>query len=188
MNHTPFYEEISPLFEVKKERGQLNARSVIIKINAFSFGDTLAATPTIRKLAQAYGKKIIVASKKSFIFENNPHVEYTIDLDDFKGEYYENFEVFDTFNSIGREDRNGIESKYGLFDIRRIHCTEIGFELRPDEMHTDYYPGPVSFEKEDQDFINEKNYVTIHIGKNWPSRTWPEQSYKELISGLNNNF
>ena len=69
MNHTPFYEEISPLFEVKKERGQLNARSVIIKINAFSFGDTLAATPTIRKLAQAYGKKIIVASKKSFILK-----------------------------------------------------------------------------------------------------------------------
>ena len=68
MNEAIFYEEVSPLFNAKKQRGQLNAKDVIIKINAFSFGDTLAATPTIRKLAQSYGKKIIVCtSKPSFL-------------------------------------------------------------------------------------------------------------------------
>ena len=187
MNEAIFYEEVSPLFNAKKQRGQLNAKDVIIKINAFSFGDTLAATPTIRKLAQSYGKKIIVCTSKPFIFERNPHVERVIHLDDFKEEYYNDFEVFNTFNAIGKVDKNGIESKYGLYDIRRIHCIEIGFDLRPEEMHTDYYPGPVSFEKEDQDFINTKDYVVMHIGKNWPSRTWPEESYKNLIKGLNEN-
>jgi len=187
MNEAAFYEEVSPLFDTNKQRGQLNAKDVIIKINAFSFGDTLAATPTIRKLAHSYGKKIIVCTTKPFIFDHNPYVEYTIKLDDFKDEYYNSFEVFNTFNSIGRVDKNGIESKYGLFDIRRIHCIEIGFDLRPDEMHTEYYPGPVTFEKKDQEFIDKKDYAVIHIGKNWPSRTWSEENYKNLIKGLNEN-
>ena len=56
MKEAAFYEEVSPLFDTNKQRGQLNAKDVIIKINAFSFGDTLAATPTVRKLAHSYGK------------------------------------------------------------------------------------------------------------------------------------
>ena len=68
MNQAAFYEEVSPLFDTNKQRGQLNAKDVIIKINAFSFGDTLAATPTIKKLAHSYGKKIIVCTSKPFIF------------------------------------------------------------------------------------------------------------------------
>ena len=184
MNEVPFYEAAKPIFK-EKSRGQINAKDVILKINAFSFGDTLAATPTLRKLAHSYAKKIIVATSKPSLFEHNPHVEFTIDLNDFKDEFYENYEVLDTFNSIGKMDKAGIESKYGLFDIRRIHCTEIGFDLRPDEMHCDYYPGPTEFEEKDQEFINNNNYVVIHIGKNWPSRTWPEDSYKNLIKSLN---
>jgi len=191
MNESRFYEEESPLFQIKKERGQIDAKDVILKINSFSFGDTLAATPTLRKLAQSYGKKIIVCTSKPFLFDNNPHVLFTINLNDFNKKDYigkpDKYEIFNTFNSIGRPDKNGIESKYGLYDIRRIHCVEIGFDLRPDEMHTDYYPGSVKFEKDDQDFINNKQYVVIHIGKNWPSRTWPEESYKNLIKGLNEN-
>ena len=38
MNEAAFYEEVSPLFDTNKQRGQLNAKDVIIKINAFSFG------------------------------------------------------------------------------------------------------------------------------------------------------
>ena len=188
MNSANFYEEQAPLFNTEKSRGQKRAKDVILKINSFSFGDTLAATPTIRKLAHSYAKKIIVCTSKPFLFDHNPHVEFTININDFDEEYYKNYEVFNCFNAIGKPDKNGIESKYGLYDIRRIHCIELGFDLRPDEMHYDYYPGPVEFEREDQEFINNNNnYVVIHIGKNWPSRTWPEKSYRELIRGLNDH-
>ena len=187
MNEPRFYEEESPLFQTKKERAQIDAKDVILKINSFSFGDTLAATPTLRKLAQSYAKKIIVCTSKPFLFDNNPHVLFTINLDDFNEQDYSGYEIFNTFNAIGIRNENGIESKYGLYDIRRIHSTELGFDLRPDEMHTDYYPGPIEFKKEDQDFINKNNYIVIHIAKNWPSRTWPKEQYQGLIKGLNEN-
>ena len=87
-----------------------------MKINSFSFGDTLAATPTLRKLAQSYGKKIIVCTSKPFLFDNNPHVLFTINLNDFNKKDYigkpDKYEIFNTFNAIGRPDKNGIESKY----------------------------------------------------------------------------
>ena len=69
MNEVPFLEEAVPLFDTHKQRGQKTAKDVVIKINSFSFGDTLAATPTIRKLAECYAKKIIVCTSKPFLFE-----------------------------------------------------------------------------------------------------------------------
>ncbi len=185
MNEVPFYGALSPLLNKNKSRGQLEAKEVVLKINSFSFGDTLCATPTLRKMAESYAKEIIVCSAKPFIFENNPYVKFHIHIDDFKDEFYEKYEVFNTFNSIGHEDKSGIEKKYAAFDIRKIHCTEIGFDLRPDELHCDYYPSKVEFGKEDTEFLNTKDYVVIHIGQNWPSRTWPKDDYENLIKRLN---
>ena len=187
MNEVPFLEEAVPLFDTHKQRGQKTAKDVVIKINSFSFGDTLAATPTIRKLAECYAKKIIVCTSKPFLFDHNPNVLFTIHLNDFNNEHYDHYEVFDTFNSIGREDSSGIEKKYAAYDIRKIHCTEIGFDLRPEELHCDYYPGLIEFSKEDQSFLSNNNYVVMHIGQNWPSRTWPRENYVNLINALNSS-
>jgi|ETNvirnome_6_100_1030635.scaffolds.fasta_scaffold00125_32 ADP-heptose:LPS heptosyltransferase len=185
MNEVSFYGGSHLTLDKSKSGGQLQAKDVVLKINSGSFGDTLSATPTLRKLAQSYAKEIIVCSSKPFIFENNPYVKFHINADDFKDTYYEEYEVFNTFNSIGQNDKTGIEKKYGAFDIRKIHCTEIGFDLRPDELHCDYFPGKIEFEKEDREFLNTKDYVVIHIGQNWPSRTWPKDSYENLIKRLN---
>ena len=185
MNEAPFYEETKPLFNTNKQRGQNNAKDVVIKINSFSFGDTLSATPTIRKLAHSYAKKIIVCTYKPFLFDHNPNVLFTIHIDDFTQEHYNQYEVYETFNSIGKEDKAGIEKKYAAYDIRKIHCTEIGFDLRPEELHCDYYPGPVEFDHSEQSFINNDDYVVMHIGQNWLSRTWPRDQYVSLIDGLN---
>ena len=185
MNNAPFFEEAAPLFNTNKQRGQEKSKDVAIKLNSFSFGDTLSATPTIRKLAEYYAKKIIVCTHKPFLFEHNPYVLFTIHADDFKQEHYDKYEVFDTFNSIGKADRAGIEKKYAALDISKIHCTEIGFDLMPEELHCDYYPGTIEFNRGDQDFLANNKYAVVHIGQNWPSRTWPKDSYENLIKRLN---
>ena len=167
--------------------GQRDSKEVILKINSFSFGDTLSATPTLRKLAQAYAKKIIVCSYKPFLFENNPYVKFHIKLDDFKEELYKECEVLNTFNSIGGPNKLGVQTNYTAVDIRKIHCSELGFDLRPDELHYDYYPGEVEFGKDDMEFLNTGNYIVIHIGQNWPSRTWSKDNYENLIKRLNDS-
>jgi len=82
---------------------QKDAKDVILKLGCESFGDSLCSTPTLRKLAKSYGKKIIVCSHKPFVFENNPYVKFHIHSDDFKaadryhllaGESPENWEKY----------------------------------------------------------------------------------------------
>ena len=98
MNDVSFYDKLTPLFDKTQRRGQLTAKDVILKINAFSFGDTLCATPILRKLASAYAKKINVCSCKPFLFKNNPFVKHHINHDEFREEHNQQYEVFDTFN------------------------------------------------------------------------------------------
>ena len=185
MNGVPFYGDLAPLFDQNKSRGQLGAKEVILKINAFSFGDTLCATPILRKLALAYAKKIVVCSAKPSLFKNNPYVKFHINHDEFRDEYDKQYEVFNTFNSIGKADKTGIERRYSEFDMRRCHAADCGLDLMPQEMTCDYFPDPVEFEEADQKFINDNKYIVIHIAKNWPSRTWDKKNYEELIKNLN---
>tara|TARA_R110002020_G_scaffold277556_4_gene493000 strand:+ start:1608 stop:2642 length:1035 start_codon:yes stop_codon:yes gene_type:complete len=185
MNGVPFYGDLAPLFDQNKSRGQLTAKEVVLKINAFSFGDTLCATPILRKLALAYAKKIVVCSAKPPLFKNNPYVKFHINHDEFRDEYDKQYEVFNTFNSIGKADKTGIERRYSEFDMRRCHAADCGLDLMPQEMSCDYFPDPVEFEEADQKFINDNKYIVIHIAKNWPSRTWDKKNYEELIKNLN---
>jgi hypothetical protein len=178
----PFYQDSAPLFDKNKSRGQLTAKEVILKINAFSFGDTLCATPILRKLALAYAKKIVVCSSKPSLFKNNPYVKFHISHDEFKDGYNEQYEVFNTFNSIGKADKTGIERRYSEFDMRRCHAADCGMDLLPQEMTCDYYPDPVEFKDGEQKFINNNEYVVIHIAKNWPSRTWGKKSYEAFCA------
>ena len=43
----------------------------LLKINSVSLGDTLAATPTLRKLYNSYNKKIDVVTYHPELFLNN---------------------------------------------------------------------------------------------------------------------
>ena len=160
---------------------QKDAKDVILKLGCESFGDSLCSTPTLRKLAKSYGKKIIVCSHKPFVFENNPYVKFHIHSKDFKEGLREQYEVLETF----RLESNGVKLKYGSVDIRKIHCSDLGFDLKPNEMHCEYHPGPINFEESDESFLNSESYIVIHISKTWPSRTWLKSNYEKLIININ---
>jgi ADP-heptose:LPS heptosyltransferase len=141
-----------------------------------ALGDTLAVTPTLRKLFNSYGKKISVATHQPEIFKNNPYVDNIFNeiTDDIKNDY----EVFESFN-IGYHP-NGICYKHNAMDIRQFHAVNLGFMLTRDEMSMDYFPDEV----ESIEGLPEK-YVLIHPVQNWNSRTWDAKKWQMLTKLLN---
>ena len=141
-----------------------------------ALGDTLAVTPTLRKLYNSYGKKISVATHQPEIFKNNPYVDNIFNeiTDDIKNDY----EVFESFN-IGYHP-NGICYKHNAMDIRQFHAVNLGFMLTKDEMSMDYFPDEV----ESIEGLPEK-YVLIHPVQNWNSRTWDAKKWQMLTKLLN---
>ena len=141
-----------------------------------ALGDTLAVTPTLRKLFNSYGKKISVATHQPEIFKNNPYVDNIFNeiTDDIKNDY----EVFESFN-IGYHP-NGICYKHNAMDIRQFHALNLGFMLTKDEMSMDYFPDEV----ESIEGLPEK-YVLIHPVQNWNSRTWDAKKWQMLTKLLN---
>ena len=141
-----------------------------------ALGDTLAVTPTLRKLYNSYGKKISVATHQPEIFKNNPYVDNIFNeiTDDIKNDY----EVFESFN-IGYHP-NGICYKHNAMDIRQFHAINLGFMLTKDEMSMDYFPDEV----ESIEGLPEK-YVLIHPVQNWNSRTWDAKKWQMLTKLLN---
>jgi ADP-heptose:LPS heptosyltransferase len=141
-----------------------------------ALGDTLAVTPTLRKLYNSYGKKISVATNQPEIFKNNPYVDNIFNeiTDDIKNDY----EVFQSFN-IGYHP-NGVCYKHNAMDIRQFHAVNLGFMLTKDEMSMDYFPDEV----ESIEGLPEK-YVLIHPVQNWNSRTWDAKKWQMLTKLLN---
>jgi ADP-heptose:LPS heptosyltransferase len=141
-----------------------------------ALGDTLAVTPTLRKLYNSYGKKISVATHQPEIFKNNPYVDNIFNeiTYDIKNDY----EVFESFN-IGYHP-NGICYKHNAMDIRQFHAVNLGFMLTRDEMSMDYFPDEV----ESIEGLPEK-YVLIHPVQNWNSRTWDAKKWQMLTKLLN---
>ena len=141
-----------------------------------ALGDTLAVTPTLRKLFNSYGKKISVATHQPEIFKNNPYVDNIFNeiTEEIKNEY----EVFVSFN-IGYHP-NGVCYKHNTMDIRQFHAVNLGFMLTRDEMSMDYFPDEV----ESIEGLPEK-YVLIHPVQNWNSRTWDEKKWQMLTKLLN---
>ena len=141
-----------------------------------ALGDTLAVTPTLRKLYNSYGKKISVATHHTEIFKNNPYVDNIFNeiTEDIKNDY----EVFNSFN-IGYHP-NGVCYKHNAMDIRQFHAINLGFMLTRDEMSMDYFPD----EAESIEGLPEK-YVLIHPVQNWNSRTWDAKKWQMLTKLLN---
>ena len=86
-----------------------------------ALGDTIASTPTLRKLYKSYNQKITVISVFDDIFKNNPYVEKvynpnTINIDYVK----ENYVYHNSFYHMGQKDQFGIEMKHNAMDIRHL--------------------------------------------------------------------
>ena len=144
-------------------------------------GDLICATPTIKKISEAYETKILVISKMPDIFKNNPYVEKSIKSSSVDMGYIkENYIVHNSFYNVGHKNERGVEYKHNTIDIRQFHAINLGFMLGNDEMECFYIPTEeCSFE------IPKKPYILIHPVSTWPSRTWSAENWMNLTKELN---
>ena len=103
-----------------------------------ALGDTLAVTPTLRKLHNTYGQKISVMTHHPYLFSSNPYVDvvYNELFNPITDEEKQEYEIFNSFN-IGYHP-NGVCYKHNAMDIRQFHAINLGFMLSKDEMEMDY--------------------------------------------------
>ena len=151
-------------------------------IHSVSFGDTLAATPTLRYLSQSHESKISVVTHNPHIFKHNPYVDECMFFSDFELVNKENIIKYESFTHAGRRDGNGIEKKFSHIDLRQIHAFDLGFQLMPHQLEYDFYPDPV-----DLPYEFPETYVVCHITQNWPNRTWPTEKWQKFINLLAEN-
>jgi hypothetical protein len=142
-------------------------------------GDLICATPTIKKLSEAYESKILVVSKMPELFKMNPYVEKSlknssVDMEYIKKEYI----VHNSFYLVGKKDERGIEHKHNMMDIRQFHAIHLGFMLSGGEMSCIYNPT-----EEPKNNIDGK-YIVIHPVNSWPNRTWSEENWIKLSDEL----
>ena len=142
-----------------------------------SLGDTLCATPVVRKVSKSYNRKVHVISKHPDLFKNSPYVDRNITYTDEEfARVNEEYEVMSTFDVSYKP--NGVCNKHNAMDIRQFHAINLGFMLTSDEMELDFIPDEVSID------IPEK-YVLIHPVQNWNSRTWDISKWQLLVDLLN---
>jgi ADP-heptose:LPS heptosyltransferase len=141
-------------------------------------GDLICATPTIKKLHDAYQRKIIVISKMPELFKKNPYVEKSYKASSIDKEYFTaNYIMHNSFYLVGKKDERGIEHKHNMMDIRQFHAIHLGFMLKKDEMHCYYEPTEKAINK------IEGEYIVIHPVSSWPNRTWDENNWIKLSEG-----
>jgi len=154
-------------------------------VHSPSLGDTLASTPTLRKLSKSYDSLINVITHNKEIFKNNKYVCNLYSFEEFdrvrssvKGPH----EVFETFLDIGKKNDHGVEKKHATIDIRQFHALDLGFCLSEKEMGYDYIA-------DEYEIIENlpNNYVVLHVGSTWASRTYSKDSWQKLINLLNNS-
>jgi ADP-heptose:LPS heptosyltransferase len=142
-------------------------------------GDLICATPTIKKLHDAYQRKIIVISKMPELFKMNPYVEKSYKADSIDRDYFRaNYIMHNSFYLVGKKDERGIEMKHNMMDIRQFHAIHLGFMLGQDELECYYKPTEPK-----KHFIHEK-YAVIHPVNSWPNRTWSQDNWNKLCEEL----
>lgn len=142
-------------------------------------GDLICATPTIKKLHDAYERKIIVISKVPELFKMNPYVEKSYKADSIDRSYFKtNYIMHNSFYLVGKKDERGVEMKHNMMDIRQFHAVHLGFMLGEDELECFYQP--IEPKKH---FIHDK-YVVIHPVNSWPNRTWSQDNWNKLCDEL----
>jgi ADP-heptose:LPS heptosyltransferase len=143
-------------------------------------GDSICATPSLRKLYYAYGKKISVLTDHVTIFKNNPYVDKVFNTNETSREsLMEQYELLTSF-APNLENIYGIGLRHNVMDIRQFHAAGLGFQLLPEECDMDYIPD----EWEPIEGLPEK-FVLIHPVQTWASRTWAPEKWQLLTKMLN---
>jgi ADP-heptose:LPS heptosyltransferase len=145
-------------------------------------GDTICATPTLRKLFYVYGKKISVLTEHPHIFKNNKYVDRIYDTNHVTREELENnYELLVSF-APNLENIFKIGLRHNVMDIRQFHASGLGFQLLPEECDMDYIPD----EWKPIDNLPEK-FVLIHPVQSWAARTWSVDKWELLTRMLNDS-
>jgi ADP-heptose:LPS heptosyltransferase len=148
--------------------------------NCGGLGDTIAATPVIRKLYESYNSKISIITLHPEVFQNNPYVDNiwannTENLDNIIVDYEKLHSFTPNIENIYR-----MSLRHNCFDIRQYHASGLGFQLLPSEMNMNFYPK--AFEEIED--LPEK-YILIHPVQTWKSRTWDVEKWNSLIEMFN---
>lgn len=160
-----------------------NASDLLYIVHSSSVGDTIASTPVLRKLYNSYSRKIDIVTFHPEIFAKNKYVNRIFSYEKFNLNNHVYKQKFESFLGIGGIKNNlGVEKKHNTIDIRQFHAIDLGFMLHENEMEYDYSP---------DNYINiqnlPQNYVCIHASNTWPSRTYSDDKFQELINLLNDD-
>lgn len=152
----------------------------LLKINSQSLGDTLAATPTLRKLYNSYNRKIDVVTYHPELFIRNKYVNKVFKFGTILEEKSYS-EIFNTFLGVGgKKNDYGVEKKHNTIDIRQYHALDLGFMLNEKEMEYDYIAN---------NYLEIENlpseYICLHVANTWPSRTYSDENWQTLINLIN---
>ena len=145
-------------------------------------GDTICATPTIRKVSEAYDAPISVYSKHPEVFKNLSYVESSLHYDDI----HENQELKDSYDyyyqteiALTHFNDQDVKFKHSHMDIRQIHANFIGFTLLKKDSHCDF----IADRYKPIDNLPEK-YIVIHATASWPSKDWGFENWNSLCNTL----
>lgn len=143
-------------------------------------GDLICATPTIKKLHDYYGRKVVIISRFPEVFKMHPSVEASYKRASVDMEYISSTHiVHNSFYNVGKKNDRGIEYKHNMIDIRQFHAIHLGFMLAKDELECYYRPI-----EEPKNIITEP-YVLIHPVQTWATRTWDAEKWMLLTKELN---
>lgn len=145
-------------------------------------GDTICATPTLRKLYNAYGRKISVFTHHPEVFKHNHYVDDLYFTGNCSREVLlEKYEMLVSFIP-NLENEFGISLRHNQFDIRQFHASGLGFQLLNHEMDMEFYPEPY------KEIVNlPKEFILIHPVQTWASRTWSSENWSLLTKMLNDS-
>jgi ADP-heptose:LPS heptosyltransferase len=145
-------------------------------------GDTVCATPVLRKLYNSYGRKISVLTHHPDVFKNNKYVEDLYFTENSNRDVLlEQYEMLVSFIP-NVENQFGVSLRHNQFDIRQYHASGLGFQLLNDEMDMEFYPDPyIEIEN-----LPEK-FILIHPVQTWNSRTWSAENWSLLTRMLNDS-
>ena len=145
-------------------------------------GDTICATPTIRKVSEAYDAPISVYSKHPEVFKNLSYVESSLHYDDI----HENQELKDSYDyyyqteiALTHFNDQDVKFKHSHMDIRQIHANFIGFTLLKKDSHCDF----IADRYKPIDNLPEK-YIVIQATDSCPSKDWGFENWNSLCNTL----
>ena len=161
-----------------------NKKRILIKVPTPAMGDSICATPTIKKISESYGQKIDVMASRCDVFIGNPYIENILEYKKDISNYDEIFDLFVRAIKVNKDMDNKsfydkeMSIKLSNFESRQMHALAAGISLYPDELTCEYYPD----EQTNKSLSIDKNFIVLHVTDSWPNRTWSTKKWQRLIN------